>query len=87
MYLMCMPALRGQKSVLDYMKFQSGMMEPPCGCWEPNLAPLQEQQVLLTFEPSLQQSTIVCHRDEQFPSCVSIREHTCFKSGHGIAYM
>ena len=28
--------------------------EPPCGCWEPNLGPLQEQQVLLRAEPSPQ---------------------------------
>ena len=27
--------------------------EPPCGCWELNLGPLQEQQVLLTSEWSL----------------------------------
>ena len=26
--------------------------EPTCGCWELNLYPLQEQQVLLTAEPS-----------------------------------
>ena len=28
--------------------------EPPCGCWEMNLGPLQEPQVLLTAEPFLQ---------------------------------
>ena len=28
--------------------------EPPCGCWMPNLGPLEEQPVLLTSEPSLQ---------------------------------
>jgi hypothetical protein len=28
--------------------------EPPCGCWELNSDPLEEQSVLLTFEPSLQ---------------------------------
>ena len=28
--------------------------ETPCGCWELNLGPLQEQPVLLTAEPSLQ---------------------------------
>lgn len=27
--------------------------EPPCGCLEENPDPLQEQQVLLTSEPSL----------------------------------
>ena len=28
--------------------------ELPCGCWEPNLGPLQEQQVLITAESTLQ---------------------------------
>jgi hypothetical protein len=28
--------------------------EPPCGCWELNSGPLEEQWVLLTAEPSLQ---------------------------------
>jgi len=28
--------------------------EPPCGCWELNSGPLEEQSVLLTAEPSLQ---------------------------------
>ena len=28
--------------------------EPPCGCWELNLGPLEEQTVLLTTESSLQ---------------------------------
>ena len=27
--------------------------EPPYGCWELNLGPLEEQPVLLTTEPSL----------------------------------
>jgi hypothetical protein len=27
--------------------------EPPCGCWELNSEPLEEQSVLLTVEPSL----------------------------------
>jgi cbb3-type cytochrome oxidase subunit 3 len=27
---------------------------PPCGCWELNSGPLEEQPVLLTTEPSLQ---------------------------------
>jgi hypothetical protein len=30
--------------------------EPPCGCWELNSGPLEEQSVLLTTEPSLQPS-------------------------------
>jgi len=28
--------------------------EPPCGCWELNSGPLEEQSLLLTTEPSLQ---------------------------------
>ena len=28
--------------------------KPPCGCWELNARPLEEQTMLLTTEPSLQ---------------------------------
>lgn len=28
--------------------------EPLCGCWESNLSPLKEQQIILTAELSLQ---------------------------------
>jgi hypothetical protein len=28
--------------------------EPPCGCWDLNLGPLEEQSALLTTEPSHQ---------------------------------
>ena len=31
--------------------------EPPCGYWELNSGPLEEQSVLLTTEPSLQLKT------------------------------
>ena len=31
--------------------------EPPCGCWELNSGPLEEQAALLTTEPSLQPSS------------------------------
>jgi len=37
--------------------------EPPCGFWELNLGPLQEQQVLLTTEPSLQPPIFVLLRE------------------------
>jgi hypothetical protein len=36
--------------------------EPPCGCWELNLGPLEEQSVLLTAEPSLQPKYIYSKR-------------------------
>ena len=31
--------------------------EPPCGCWESNSEPPQEQSLFLTREPSLQPLT------------------------------
>ena len=33
--------------------------EPPCGCWDLNSGPLDEQSVLLTTEQSLQHSVVV----------------------------
>ena len=41
----CMPE-EGIRPVIDGC-------EPPCGCWELNSGPLEEQPVLLTTEPSL----------------------------------
>jgi hypothetical protein len=32
----------------------TGGREPPCGCWDLNSGPSEEQSVLLTAEPSLQ---------------------------------
>jgi hypothetical protein len=34
--------------------------EPPCGCWELNSVPLEEQSVLLPTEPSLQPPSGQC---------------------------
>ena len=31
-----------------------GSFEPPCGCWDLNSGPLEDQAVLLTAESSLQ---------------------------------
>jgi len=45
----CTPAL--QKRALDLI---TDACEPPCGCWELNSGPLEEQSVLSTAEPSLQ---------------------------------
>jgi hypothetical protein len=33
--------------------------EQPCGCWELNLGPSEEQSVLLTAEPSLQPHEVI----------------------------
>ena len=36
--------------------------EPPCGCWELSLGPLEEQPVGLTSEPSLQPDVILLRK-------------------------
>ena len=36
--------------------------EPPCGCWELNSRPLEEQSVFLTAEPSFQPQTFFLRR-------------------------
>ena len=41
----------GQKRAPDLI---TDGCEPPCGCWELNSGPLEEQAMLLTAEPSLQ---------------------------------
>jgi hypothetical protein len=41
----------GQKRAWDPL---TDGCEPPCGCWELNSGPVEEQSVLLTTEPSLQ---------------------------------
>jgi hypothetical protein len=37
--------------------------EPPCGCWELNSGPLEEQSVLLTTEPLLQLRCAISYDD------------------------
>jgi len=44
----------GQKKAPDLI---TDGCEPPCGCWDLNSGPLEEQSVLLTAEPSLQPGT------------------------------
>jgi len=57
--------------------------EPPCGCWDLNSGPLEEQPVLLTAEPSLQPHTIFFLRFIYFNVCeytVTLFRHT--RRGH-----
>jgi hypothetical protein len=54
----CMPPC--QKRVKDLL---IDGCEPPCGCWELNSGPLEEQSVLSTSEPSLQP----CYRSIWLP--------------------
>jgi hypothetical protein len=42
-----------QKRASDFFFVTDGC-EPPCGCWDLNFGPLEEQSVLLTAEPSHQ---------------------------------
>lgn len=44
----------GQKRTVDSLELELGCVSNlSCGCWESNLGPLHEQQVLWTTEPSL----------------------------------
>ena len=45
--------LAGQKRAPDCMVISLDACKSPCGCWELNSGPLEEQLVLLTSEPSL----------------------------------
>lgn len=35
------------------LELQMAMTRPPCGCWELNVGPLEEQPVLSAVEPAL----------------------------------
>lgn len=53
----CVPgALGEQRSVSDPLELTGAIdsCELPCGCWEMNLCPLEEQSVLATADPSFQ---------------------------------
>jgi hypothetical protein len=52
LFIICKYSLQTyQKRVLDLI---TDGCEPPCGCWDLNSGPLEEQSVLLTAEPSHQ---------------------------------
>lgn len=44
--------LKARKCVGTPRPRVTDVYELPCGCWEPNPGPLQDQPVLLTAEPS-----------------------------------
>jgi hypothetical protein len=48
--------------------------EPPCGCWDLNSGPSEEQSVLLTIEPSLQPLTILFMLDKIAELAKHLRE-------------
>ena len=55
MHHVCVLCLRRSEGGIGFRRI--GIIdgcEPPCGCWELNLGPLQKQHVLLTTDSSLQ---------------------------------
>jgi hypothetical protein len=56
LYTTHIPGIQGkQKASPDVLELDLEMVvELPCGCWELNTGPLEEQAVLMTAEPSLQ---------------------------------
>lgn len=53
-HLQAWSSLRTEKGVRAPGTGVTHDCEPPCGCWDSNPGPLEEQLVLLTTEPSLQ---------------------------------
>jgi hypothetical protein len=45
--------------------------EPPCGCWDLNSGPSEEQSVRLTAEPSLQPHKLVLRKEQRSFSYVT----------------
>ena len=70
--------LAGQKRAPDLIKVGC---EPPCGCWELNSEPLEEQSVLLTPELSLQPSTSSLFVYLDFQDRVSLCSPNCPGTG------
>ena len=54
MYVHCSCLQTPQKRASDII---TDVCEPPCGCWDLNSGPSEEQAVLLTTEPSHQPHT------------------------------
>ncbi|EDL09379.1 mCG144592, partial [Mus musculus] len=55
------PAFLGQVCMPTGTKHKRDGCESPCGCWELNSGPLEEQSVLLTAQPSLQPQAMFFH--------------------------
>ena len=55
--------------------------EPPCGCWDLNSGPLEEQSVLLTAEPSLQPLKTTLTSDMEMQSLDFVQLVSCLALG------
>lgn len=56
-YSACMPCALGSKQGIGSTGIESYSSESSCGCWDSNLSPLEEVQVLLTAKSTLQSHT------------------------------
>ena len=65
----------GQKRAPDLI---TDGCEPPCGCWELNSGPLEEQAMLLTSEPSLQPLIVFLILKYFFTQCTNILQYSSF---------
>ena len=82
------PPTKGLYPLFMYINALSACMsaythgcEPPCGCWELNSGPLEEQSVLLTTEPSLQPPEMIFSEKIFVSSTALKRPHD-----HGNSY-
>ena len=61
--------------------------EPPCGCWDLNSGPLEEQSVLLTTESSLQPHVCVFYtRNSESPCICDPNSQSVRKQDHRKAH-
>ena len=59
--------------------------KPPCGCWELNSGPLEEQSLLLTAEPSLQTPSLSIMRTDAV-ICLSQSQSGAAASGGNYVF-
>ena len=62
-----------------------GGCEPPCGFWDLNSGPLEEQSVLLPTEPSLQTPDFIFLVDMSKINLLTFHSHVCLWEGIMLA--
>jgi hypothetical protein len=51
---------------------------PPCGCWDLNSGPLEEQSVILTTEPSLQTGILLLKTKKTYSTYIPIKRYAVY---------